>query len=147
MDANQVARDNHALYYTTVPLLLCNKEFGRVVVNGIDTPSQYPFEGNYSGYIRIDASDVKRNCSDGSFTDEIIGGLLGKVALKFPRSPTGEGMNAVIIIDHEIWRFSFTITQYERDGDHGYEIVDDPLSLPEGEHLGRLIELKVTVIQ
>ncbi len=147
MDAIQVARDNHAFYYVVVPWHVCKRQFAQAVLESFDEPAQYGIEdGAYSGYIYIDATNVKFECSHGSFADDVADGLLGRVALQFPCGATG-GLNTDVTIVQGIWKFDFRITKYERDGPHGYEPVEDPLPLPDGEKLGRFIELKISVNQ
>jgi hypothetical protein len=149
MDAMQIARDNHAIYYVVVPRHMCKAGFADVVCESLalSRAQQYYIEDrNYSGYIVVDATDVRQNCASGDFLDAVDNGLLGQVALKFPRGATG-GLNTEVTILHGIWKFAFKITQYERDGEHGYEPVTDPLPLPDSEKLGRFIELKITMNQ
>lgn len=147
MDAMQIARDNHAFYYVVVPRHMCKSGFADVVCESLATssPTQYGIEDrSYSGYIVVDAIDIRRDCASGEFLDAVDNGLLGEVALKFPRGATG-GLNTEVTILHGIWKFAFKITKYERDGANGYEPVEDPLPLPDGEKLGRFIELKISV--
>lgn len=145
MDAAQIARDNQAFYQVAVPINLCKRAFASAVLDSFDQPAQYALEsGVYSGYIRIDATDIRLNCSHGSFRDEVLGGLLGKVAMEFPRDPTGD-LKTDIVLVHDIWEFSFEITRYERDSEHEYEMVEDPLPLPDDEEIGRFVELKIRV--
>ena len=147
MDAMQIARDNHAIYYVVVPVHMCKRQFAQAVLESFDEPAQYGIEDpSYSGYIYIDATNIKLECSHGSFADDVADGLLGRVALKFPRGATG-GLNTEVTVLHGIWKFAFKITQYERDGEHGYEPVTDPFPLPDDEKLGRFIELKITINQ
>ncbi len=149
MDAMQIARDNHAIYYVVVPMHMCKAGFADVVCESLalSQAQQYGIEDpNYSGYIYIDATNIKLECSHGGFADDVADGLLGQVALKFPRGATG-GLNTEVTILHGIWKFAFKITKYERDGEHGYEPVTDPLPLPDDEKLGRFIELKITINQ
>ncbi|MBP9698052.1 MAG: hypothetical protein KBD65_02595 [Candidatus Moranbacteria bacterium] len=145
MDAMEIARDNHAFYYVVVPRHMGKRGFAEAVLESFDEPAQYGIEDRaYSGYIYIDATNVKVECSHGGFADDVAGGLLGRVALKLPRGATG-GLNTDVTIVDGVWKFAFRITKYERDGAHGYEPVEDPLPLPDGEKLGRFIELKISV--
>lgn len=146
MDLYQVARDNHALYCAVVPLHMCKRLFASAVLESLDQPVLYSVEHNvYSGYILINTTDIEMNHSQERFTREVLAGLLGRVALEFPRTPTGE-MNTDVTVVYEIWKFTFKITKYERDSAHRYEPVEDPLPLPDGEKLGRFIELKITIV-
>jgi hypothetical protein len=121
-------------------MVIVKREFRGAVLDGLWEESQYPFELNdCSGYIRMDFSPL---IGREEFRDAVNSGLLGKVALKIPHRPDGD-LHERTIVESSPWRFTFTITQYERDGAHEWEMVDDPLPLPDDEVLGRLIVMSV----
>ena len=147
MDANQVARDNHAFFYVAVGQSMCEEVFAVAILHSFDEPAQYGIESdNFSGYIRIDSTDIKKNCTHENFANAMRQGICGDVAMRIPRSLTGE-MNTEVVVTHGIYKFSFKISKYERDSNHDFEEVEDPLSLPDGERLGRFVELKITIAQ
>lgn len=146
----QVARDNHAFFYAALPRYIGKRGFMNVVCESLAAgrPFQYNMDDrNFTGYVLVNATDVMRNCASGDFMDALVSGLLGQVALKFPRGPLADPMNTEVTITHDIWRFSFKITKYERDGKHEYQHVEDPSPLPDGEKLGRFVELEISLIQ
>jgi hypothetical protein len=143
----EAARGNHA-FYVVVGMEMCEISFAhafleslwdaRVVLYGVEHPA-------YSGYIEIDTSNIRDECSHGGMADDVTKGLLGKVAFNIPQSITGE-MNTDVTIVHGIYKFSFKITKYERDYVHGYEPIEDPALADDVEKLGRLVQLKVTIV-
>lgn len=147
MDTNQIARDNHAFFYVAVAGSLCDEVFAGAVLHSFDEPAQYGVEGDhFSGYIRIDGTDIKKNRTHGSFADAVRQGICGRVAMRIPRSITGE-MNTEAVVTYGIYKFSFKISKYERDGDNDFAIVEDPLPLPDSEQLSRFVDLKITIVQ
>ncbi len=147
MDMNQVAKDNHAFYYCAVGLEMCSELFAQAVYYSFDEPTLYGITGgNQPGYINVDSTDIKNMCTHGSFKDAVRDGILNKVANKIPNSITGI-LNTKVLIIEDIYRFSFCITKYERNREYGFEIVEDPSSLPTNEQLGRLVNLKITIIE
>lgn len=145
----EVARGNHAFYYVVVPMAMCNRSFAQAFLDGLyrdGQPVLFPIEhSQFSGYVEIDTTDIRRNCSHGSMADAIRDGMLGDVALKMPRHAEGE-MNTDVTIIHDIYKFQFNISKYERDGAHGYEPIEDPNLAEDGEKLGRFANLKVTIV-
>lgn len=141
MDANQVARDNHAFYYVAVAMAMCDDLFASAVVNSFDEPAQYgvPMDGRLGGYIRVNSIDIKHQCSP-----KILANLLDRLVMKIPDAITGK-MNTDVVLVDGYFKFSFKITKYERGGEHNFEMVDDPLPLPDGEQLGRFVDLKITI--
>lgn len=148
MDANKIASDNHAFFYVAVGQHMCAEDFKSAVMGSFYEPALYGIkDAGFSGYINIDCADIRERCSHGSFADAVRNGIFGKAAMKLPRSIKGEmNAEAEIIIDH--WKFSFTISKYERDSAHDFEMVQNPLMLPgDNERLGRFVDLKVTLVQ
>ena len=141
MNADQVARDNHTFYYVTVAMAMCDELFASAVIHSFDEPAQYGVmaNGRFGGYIRVDSTDVKYRCSP-----KILANLLDRLITKIPDAITGEMNTDVVIID-DYFKFSFKITKYERNGEHSFEMVEDPTPLPDEEQLGRFVDLKITL--
>lgn len=147
MNKNQIAQGNLAFFLHVVGLHITTKEFASAVLQSFDEPVLYGIEdGDYSGYISVDSRNIKNNCSHGSFGDAVRGQIFNFVSMKLLRSVTGE-MNTEAVIVHDIYQFDCKITKYERDNAHHFEVVDNPLLLPDDEHLGRFVELKITLAQ
>lgn len=155
MDANKIAKDNHMFYYVAVGQRMCDGDFTSATQESFFEPAQCSIEGdNFSGYIRIDSTNIIKPDSKGSereslrksFMSAVHQGICGSVAMRIPRSITGE-MNTEAVVTHGIYKFSFKISKYERDSDHDFEEVKDPLPLPDGERLGRFVDLKITIVQ
>ncbi len=143
MEKVAVARTNHVILCTLLRLILAQQDFKRVMWHGIfDAPPQYTFErSGLNGYIRFDTSLV---ISKGALAEDIDKGLFRQLATNIPQTALGE-MNEQILVMSDLWRFTFTITQYERDSEHGYKMVDDPLLLPDNETLGRVIVMQANL--
>ena len=147
MDMNKVARDNHAFFFAAVGMALCSPSAKEALLRSLyDNGSmQYGIEqGEQSGYLRIDSTDIISQCSHGSLAEKVHEGILGKVAMKIPYDGIKGELNEEAEVIQGIYKFSFKIIQYERDREHGFEMVDSPSSLPEDEQLGRLVEMKIT---
>jgi hypothetical protein len=149
MNKDAVARKNHLVLYVRLPLIVSERNFQAALLESLweEGIAQYPFSSRNSpdsGYVHIDTKSVITNCSHGSLEEAIRSGLLQQLVLMFPRETSGE-LNTSIVVVHDRWRFTFTITKYERDSEHDYEMVEDPLLLPDDEVLGRFIELKITI--
>lgn len=151
MEAAKIARGNYAFFYVGVGMALCGEDFQQIVRESIyasDNIAQFSICGAmYEGYIQVDSGDVVRNCSHGSLCDDQdLRDLLGKVARKIARSVKGE-MNTDATVTGDGYMFDFKITKYERDKAHDFEIVGNPLLLPDDEILGRFVELKISMAQ
>jgi len=147
MDMNQVARDNHAFYYLAVGFEIGSELFAQAVSHSFDEPALYSvLDEDYSGYINVDSTDIERNRTRGGFMDEVREGILGTVGMRILSCITGE-LNTEVEIIEGIYKFTFTISKYERDGEHRFEPVDDPNSLPDGEKIGRFCDLKITIVE
>lgn len=142
-----VARGNHAFYYLFAGMVMLGDDFVRAFLTSLTEERLVLFGielSDHSGYIEIDTSDIIDQRSRGSMGGDARNGLLSEVAFKIPSAITGE-MNTDVTIDYGIYRFSFRITKYERDGDHGFELIEDPTQAEKGERLGRFVALKVTI--
>ena len=144
MDQNKLAKENHAFFFTAVGMAMCKSNFVSAVLDSFYEPALYGIEGPInSGYVRVDSTDIKSKFQAG-FVDAVHAGILGKIARDVPYSVRGE-LNTEAEVIHGIYKFSFRVSQYERDGEHNFEIVDDPTFLPNDERIGRLVELKITI--
>ena len=150
MTPDKVARENHEFYYVAVAMSLCSTafpDFGQAVVHSLYDESglaQFGVEfSHYSGYIRIDTSQIGE-CFREGLANEVWSGIFGRMACAIPSSISGE-MNTEVVLREGIYRFTFKIAQYERDAEHGWEIIDDPIPLPDDEKLGRVVNLCITI--
>ncbi len=142
MDKAEIADNNDLFLCTLLGLIITHKDFKGAVLESLYEESQYPFELNGCyGYISIDTSSIG---SKGAFTEDINLGLLGQVALKLPHRADGD-LHSHVSVKTALWRFTFSITKYERDQAHEWVMVDDPLPLPDGEILGRYIVMSVSL--
>ena len=96
------------------------------------------------GYIRVDSTAIGKEFLHG-FINAVQEGLIGEIVKNIPHSVLGE-LNEKTEVIQGIYRFSFKISGYERDSEHSFEVVDDPIILPENERIGRVVDLKITVI-
>ncbi|MEN9337934.1 MAG: hypothetical protein RIQ41_248 [Candidatus Parcubacteria bacterium] len=146
MKAEQIARDNKAFFNVGIGVTITRRDFGHAIRDSYhQQPLQYAMVNRlYDGYILIDTSDIVRNCSHGSLSDDIGSGILGKVALLLPEKVSGV-MNSEASVDLGIYTFAFKITKYERSANYNYEMVEDPTPIPKGEVLGRFVELKISI--
>lgn len=147
MTPDKVARENHAFYYVAVAMSLCEGTFNEAVLDSIhndDRLAQFGIETfRFSGYIRIDTSQIGE-CFRQGLANEVWSGIIGRMVCAIPSSISGE-MNTEVVLREGIYRFTFKIAQYERDAEHGWEIIDDPLPLPDDEKLGRVVNLCITI--
>lgn len=142
----EIARGNHAFYYVVVGMTMCSGDFTSAFIGCLldDGHVLFPVEhSSFSGYIAIDTTDIRHNCSHGGMVDDVRNGLLGRIALKMPRGAMGEMNTGVTLVDG-MYQLAFMITQYERDQAHSFELIKDPALSVDGERLGRYVELKVT---
>lgn len=147
LEKNKVARENHLFFIAAVGMVMTmqSKNFILAVLQSSKTPTLYGIERiNMPGYIRIDSTDIELNCSSGSLRADIQNGILGRVAMKLPEAIRGD-LNTEAEVIYNNYKFSFNISSYERDSAHGFETVTDLASLPPGEKLGRLVDLKITI--
>ena len=147
MNANEVGIENHAFFYVGVGLVMTRPDFASAVRDSFERPVQYAMANSkYDGYILIDTSNVVMNCTHGGLSDDMRAGLLGNIVMKLPNAIGGE-MNTEASVTHDIYRFDFKITKYERDNTHNFEMVEDPLILPRNEELGRYVELTISIAE
>ena len=143
MDPSKIAKENHAFFFIAVGMAMCKSNFVSAVLDSFYEPALYGIENSMnSGYVRIDSTDIEK--FQAGFIDAVRAGILGKVAREVPYSVRGE-LNTEAEVIHGIYKFSFRVSQYERDGEHNFEIVEDLTFLPNDEKIGRLVELKITI--
>ncbi|MEI6649850.1 MAG: hypothetical protein WCL23_00255 [Candidatus Moraniibacteriota bacterium] len=124
-------------------------DFLSAVLRSITDPAQYGIEDDsFSGYILIDATDISKKGYRSDFINKVKGdvNICGQVSRKIAGSVTGD-MNTDAEVTIDSYRFQFKITKYERDRDHEWVMVEDPLPLPEEEVLGRFVELTITYVE
>ena len=139
MDPSKIAKENHAFFFIAVGMAMCKSNFVSAVLDSFYEPALYGIENSMnSGYVRIDSTNIISKFQAG-FIDAVRAGILGKVARDVPYSVRGE-LNTEAEVIHGIYKFSFRVSQYERDGEHNFEIVDDQTLLPDDERIGRLDE-------
>lgn len=149
MKLDKIARDNHAFFFAAVGMALCSPSAKEALLQSLygDGLMQYGIEqGEQSGYLRIDSTDIINQCSHGSLAERVREGVLAKVAMKIPYGGIVGDLNDKAEVIQGSYKFSFQIAQYERDRDHEFEMVDDPSLLPDDEQLGRLVEMKITIV-
>lgn len=151
MEMDKVARDNHAFYYVTIGMVLCEERAKSVVLSSLynrEGTAQLGIEcGDRSGYLRVDSSDVVQQCSQGCLAEKIQSGILGKIARQISFGGIKGKLNDEAEAIHDSFKFIFKITEYERDSKHGFEKVEDLLTIPSNEKLGRLVVLKIMMTE
>ena len=147
MNIVKISKDNHLFFVTFLAFEMCDERFTSSALQSFSEISQVGMEGSkFSGYLRIDSSDVKNYCSQESFSEELRSGIFNKVVMKIPNSISGD-LNEIMEIKLGIYLFSFSITQYERDSAHNFEMIEDLNIIPNEEKIGRLVDLKIKVIE
>jgi len=145
MQTEIIASENHRFYFQVLALAIFDELFLKTVRDSFDEISRYEVKGEKcAGYINIDSADIDRNGLRERFIKLINMCLLGKVAVDISTEIGGE-LNTEVTIENNGFKFSFKITQYERNGEQGLELIEDPSGLPDDEKLGRVVELKITV--
>jgi hypothetical protein len=148
MDSITVARNNRLFYYVPVMMSMIKNAFLKVTLHSVTNPALYGIEyDDFSGYVLIDATDIPDEWKS-DFMDKVKGDydICGQVSRKIAGSVTGD-MNTDAEVAIDSYRFCFRITKYERDRNHEWVMVEDPLSLPEEEALGRFVELTITYVE
>jgi hypothetical protein len=136
-----IASGNQEFLDMVVGLEMCRPNFRSALLHSFEEPATLSFEhALYSGYVKIDATNVQRE----SFVAQVGGGILCRVALTLAASISGDMKDKASLTDSG-YQFEFAITRYERDGEHGFEMVEDPVPLPSRERLGRFVELTITM--
>lgn len=142
-----VIQGNQGFFCVALGFSACTSHFKDAVFSSFHEKAQYPVEmGEYTGYIRIDCTDVKAKCSHGSFVEAVRSSLLDMVTVVVPSQIKGElADEAEVVMDG--YKFNFKIVQYERDREHNWEIIEpsDLEDIPNKEKLGRVMELVVTI--
>lgn len=147
MENDQIAKDNHAFFYVAVGMALCSAAADAAVVHSFfqNGKSQCEIDSaSYPGCMHINSADVVDMHLCGCLAEKVHKGILGEVAMKIPLDGIKGELNDKAEIIHDKYRFSFAITNYARDRDHDFELVENNISLPEDEHLGRVVELRIS---
>ncbi len=145
MDKSEIIRGNQGFFCVAVGLTICNKDFPSAVLQSLsDEQVQYGIEmENYSGYILIDSTEIIREFSQRSFADEVQNGILRTLSYELTSRICGELADEAEVAIRG-YKFKFKISRYERDMDHVFEVIDNPSRLPNGERIGRFVDLKIT---
>ena len=157
MNTQRVVKGNVLFYYLAVSMEMRLQEFIEAALKSLDKPFQYRINTMtleyLSGFINIDCTDIKKKKLWGCFEHDIdFQGcwLLGRVAREIKKdSPTGNfGADIEIIINSKTvkYKFAFHVSGYVRDSKHNFDIVHDPLSIPDNEVIGHVVDLKITVV-
>ncbi len=143
MDEEEVGSGNQRFLFTELPYFLCQEACARVVRASFNRPETYSFTGRqFSGRVRIDATDIERQSLAGLFTYAVSLGLLGQMSILISVASIDPSRTEVTAVRGR-WQFSLRITRYTRDDG---SVVTDPLSLPDGERLGRCVDLTITAL-
>ena len=157
MNPKIIAEGNHAFYFATVSVGLLESDtfdafFFSLLYEGGSL--LYIERGNLSGYLEIDTTalisdDPGDKQLANAFAAALKGGILGRVARKVPCGKVIKGkLNDEVEIVEGNYKFSFKITKYEHNLNHGCMLDDDPetlSSIPDDEILRRFVEVKITI--
>jgi hypothetical protein len=147
MKEEMVIKGNQGFFVVALGFSACTTHFKEAVFNSFHEKAQYGVEmGEHTGYIRIDCTDIKANCSHGSFVEAVRNSLLDMVTTAVPSRIKGElADEAEVVMDG--YKFHFKIVQYERDGEHGWKIIKPSglKNIPNKEKLGRVMDMVVTI--
>ncbi len=152
MDTEKIGAGNLLFYTEAVVAYLSGPDFAQAAFKSLYEPVLCGMEaGAHCGYLHVDARQINRFCSSGSFADAIRKGLLHWIVRRIERLFQANGaLNTEATIVDGIWKFDFRITRYERDSDHRFEVIEDAAFLadvPDDERLGRYVELKISIIE
>jgi hypothetical protein len=151
MKRDKITRDNGLFFVVTVGMCLGLEYFAQAVLDSFTEDAQFSTDiVGAPGYIRVCSSSIRNNkwekCRD-DFVEKVKNGLLARLTYEFNSAIKVEGDLAEKVV---IWKdgyiFYFHIGQYERDADHGFEIIEpeDINSIPDDEKLGRVVYLTIT---
>lgn len=147
MKKETVIQDNQGFFCAGLGFSACTSHFKEAVFNSFREKAQYPVEiGEYTGYIRVDCTDIRARHLHESFIDAVRNSLLDMVTTAVPSRIKGDlADEAEVIMDG--YKFNFKIVQYERDREHGWEIIEPSglNDIPNKEKLGRVMEMIVTI--
>ena len=147
MTGIRIATDNYAFYSLAIKMEMFQDSFVQAVLKSVRETVLYDITQQSSGHIGIYCSEIRRKKLAEEFSLAIYNDLLGKVAEKIPDSISGRGMNTRVSVVVGRFRFDFCIFRYERDSEHRFGVVEDATSLPEDEHLGRFVNLRISVVE
>jgi len=147
MKEEAVIKGNQGFFCVGLGFSACTSHFREAVFNSFHEKAQYPVEmSEYTGYIRIDCTDIMKRHSYEGFADAVLSGLLNMVTTVAPSQIKGDlADEAEVVMDG--YKFNFKIVQYERDREHDYEIIEPSglNDIPNKEKLGRVMELVITM--
>jgi len=99
------------------------------------------------GYIKVDLSAVRVSWAD--FRAAIEGNLFVMASYEFSSATRFEGdFYEKVSFEKDGYKFSFEVTEYERDQEHGFKRISrkELSDIPEKEKVGRLVVLTITPI-
>lgn len=146
MNSETVIKSNVMFFVVVVGKILSMEDFAMSVLESSMEVCDFPIDiAGRSGYIVIDSSAIRKKGDDLwlEFLDEIRAGLLTKISCEFSKTKFEGSLAEQVIIKSDGYKFSFVIRQYERDPEHGCEIIDsfNLGNVPEEENLGRVVYL------
>lgn len=152
MEKNKVALDNSIFFLAVVGMIVGIWNFAQTVLESFMEKSQFPTDNfGEPGYVRIDSSTIWER--GGGCWREFVAEinekrLLLKVSYGFSSATKFEGeFNERVVIKKDRYIFTFEIKEYERDAEHGWEIIkpEDIKSVSEDEKLGRVVYLTIAL--
>lgn len=149
MKAETVARNNAIFFVVTVGMSLGVRYFAQAVMDSFLEDSQFPTDNvGHPGYIKIDSSALWTDGYDPWYelAEKVKKGLLTMLSYEFSSETEFEGdLAEQVTLKKDGYVFSFHIKEYERDADHGWEIIqpEDLGNIPENEKLGRVVYLSI----
>jgi len=154
MNIKTVAEGNALFYLVGVGMCLGISEFAGVALECLFwEEGHYPTDNvGKPGYIKFNLSVVQERPKpfQEKFAEAIRAGIFTRVSYGFSSRTQFDGdLCEGVTITKDGYEFSFYIRQYERDSEHGFEIIDpEALSdIPESEELGRVVWLTIKPIE
>lgn len=153
MNVDKIRRGNAEFFVVAVGMSLGTVFFKQAVLESSVEMAQFPtenFSPQYPGYVRIDSSTIRKKGEKlwQKFVSKVREkSLLSKSAYGFSSRTKFEGDFAErVTLREDGYAFAYHIKQYERDAEHGFEIInpEDLEGIPEDEILGRVAYLEIT---
>ncbi|HBR79346.1 MAG TPA: hypothetical protein DEA46_02880 [Candidatus Moranbacteria bacterium] len=153
MNTEKIRMGNAGFFVVAVGMSLGTEFFRQAVLESSLEMAQFPtenFSPQYPGYVRIDSSAIRKKGE--KFWQKFVTkvrekSLLSKSAYGFSSQTKFEGDFAEqVTLREDGYVFAYHIKQYERDAEHGFEIIspEDLESILEDETLGRVAYLEIT---
>lgn len=144
-DSKKIAKENRIFFCTDLAMRMFDESFETSVVSSFDGPVKYGFDYNLNltGYILVDATDIKKNGLTNNFIRCVHRGMLQELSVKIKQNLGGE-LNDEVLICLGLYRFQFRISKYETLENDESVFVDDHSDVSGEESLGRFVDLKIT---